>query len=400
VVTLAKNIWRIPKLPKILTLLLLVTPLSCTLNNKVESEWATLQSASSAKCEPWNQNDDVLSVEQVQVFGDKPFGFLTSVRLRNGQSAFDYADFKQSLNIKPMIRREFGASVDAISGFSDSKEVYTVASTGSKIEIRSMSDHVVRHTATGLPKDIRSINAHPVKDGVWLSFRAGDDETALEELGYQFAYFPLNTGKTEVKLSYFPKTPVNTFQASIISNPTDSTVLVIWKPKDKNGRKFYIAQLDPSNKISFEKKSIDVSAEHDVESWTASHVPGGLLLTYVDGDSLIGQANLKVLKLAWKDQYITSTWLKSKSLLNEHVSDPIGVHSSNKSFVLIPKWVDNESTIALYTIGEQGFENAEAVGVFPRGLRVMDAYWDNDIYALIRFRQDRKWQFQLCRIDQ
>ena len=387
-------------MPKILMLLLLVNGVSCTLNNKVESEWATLQSASSAECKPWNQNDDVLSVEGIQVLGGKPTGFLTSVVLRNGQSAFDYGDFKRSLSVSPMVRRDFGSNVNALNGFSDSKSVYAVSSVGSKVEIRSMEDHVVRYTATGLPENIQSINAHPVKGGLWLSFRAGDNETALEELGYQFAYLPLDSGKSQLKVQYFPETPINTFQATIISNLDDPTVLAIWKPKDKNGRKFHIAQLDPSKKAAFESKSIDVSAEHEVESWTAGHVPGGILLTYVDGDSLIGQANLKVLKLKWQDQYITSEWLKSKSLLNEHVSDPIWVKGNGKSFVLIPKWVDNESTIALYTIGDQGFENAEAVGVFPRGLRVMDAFWNNDIYALIRFRQDRKWQFELCRINQ
>ncbi len=402
-VTLAKNIWRRLKLLKILMLLLLLIPTSCAFNSKVESEWATLQSASNVSCKPWKRNDDVLSVKSIDIFNGKPQGFLTSVALRNGQSALEYADFKQSLSVSPMVRRNFGTRTGLVSGFGDSQAIYAVVSKnlkeGSKLEIRTMPDNVVRYTAIGLPVNIRSLEVYPAKNGAWLSFRAGHPDTAVEELGYQFAYLPTKLNQQDIRLTAVPSQPIDTFQAQIISNPNHLNALVVWKPKGQSHRHFNIAEISPGKKPVFEPKEVDVSAEHEIESWTAGAAKEGLTLSYVDGDSLIGQANLKVVKLSWDQQYATTEWLKSKSLLNEHVSDPVWVSGSNKGFILIPKWVDNESTIALYHVGNQGFENAEAVGVFPRGLRVVDAFWDDDIYALIRFRENQEWQFQLCQIS-
>jgi hypothetical protein len=146
---------------------------------------------------------------------------------------------------------------------------------------------------------------------------------------------------------------------------------------------------------------LDVRAENGVESWAATQYGTGYNLAMVDGDSLIGQAELNVTAFDWIDEAASTKWTKGVPLKDVHVSDPVFLASAKGLQVLTLNWVDDESTIARYIVAGGTLGKPVYSGIYPKGSRIVEAFAGDDAsetYVIMRHKDDTNWIVQLCRL--
>src|SRR5690606_20573578 len=112
--------------------------------------------------------------------------------------------------------------------------------------------------------------------------------------------------------------------------------------------------------------SLDIAATSQVESWNAAGHGGGYYLAVVDGDSLIGQSDLKVSFFNWNEGSAPVRWTKGTPLKDVHVTEPFFLASDRGLEAMVLKWIDEESTIARYKVAANGLGKPEYSGIFPK----------------------------------
>ncbi|MGE0173885.1 MAG: hypothetical protein AB7T49_13905 [Oligoflexales bacterium] len=122
-----------------------------------------------------------------------------------------------------------------------------------------------------------------------------------------------------------------------------------------------------SNKGVFSPEVILADIVQKVEQWSAVVVKDGLLLATIEGDSVMGDANLRVTKVQLGAKGVTVVWQKTKSLTNEHVSDPFWVTRKDGVYLYLPKWLDSDVTLSLYQITNNDVKSIGSMGVFSEG---------------------------------
>jgi hypothetical protein len=350
-----------------------------------------------------------MSVQDLRAIGaGDSYGFLASVTQRNGAPTHYYADFKHDPDIDAdtLQLRQFGSGAVVAGGTNIGGKVYAVVLPSGKgagtLELRSMSDNVVRYSAKKLDTNIRGARSFAVKKGVWVLYRSGSDEESLEDLKATLAFASFDGAKPEMKLNVQRGAPYP-HDAEILPIGDGSKVLIAWaeqqKTKTTSSLFLKINEVDGASKLSSPPKTIKIALQSEVESWRVTAFRGGLLLAVVDGDSLVGQAVLRVAYVDWSDGVASLKWVKDSPLINEHVSLPNWVVTRKDAHLLLPKWVEEDSTIATYTVGGDGIEKTSASGAFKKGTKVTDVFYDakeNDIYAIVRVKGQYGWQFDVC----
>jgi hypothetical protein len=146
---------------------------------------------------------------------------------------------------------------------------------------------------------------------------------------------------------------------------------------------------------------LDIDAQSQVESWSAAQFGGGTYLAFVDGDSMIGQADLKISYVNSVDGATAVKWTKASPLKDVHVTEPVFLASAKGLEVLLLNWIDEESTIARYMVAGGTVGKPAYSGIYPKGARIVDAFTGespDDLYVVTRHRDDTRWAFNICEI--
>ena len=144
---------------------------------------------------------------------------------------------------------------------------------------------------------------------------------------------------------------------------------------------------------------LNIKTTARIESARALPVKEGIFLAAVTGDSLVGDANIEV--FFFRFGLSDPVWSKVMKLPHTHLGDPVLVLDGaiGHAVLMVPKWVDVESTIGTYRLSPEGLVPAANQGIFPAASVVADAAEiTGGAAAMIRSRTKDKWRYKLCEI--
>jgi len=372
----------------------------------ITSEWQDLQGAKQVQCAGWPMGEQDLLVNDYEFLKADEVHFLVNMRQRDTTQTYYIAPFTgrvqpdsrqiQQINFGPRSVLAGGLSLGSSSLVG---VVVTNAQGRSQLQLRNIPQNTVAYRSAAL-EQVRSAQVMGDREGVWLAHQLGDEEQSVEALPQRVAYMPLSSGNEPLPIRSFAGVAASPGAQLVVGGNRSEAILVDLEQRPPRAS-FVVRRLRANGDLS-QSYTLNLPVNSRVESWRASYHNGRLLLAYVDGDSLVGQANLKVARISWADLVPSVDFVRTKSLLNQHVSEPIWVTRTTDALVLIPKWVDQESTIAAYRVAGSEVSSQVLSGVFPRGMRIMDAFADpnrGSAYALIRQRsREQIWDYQLCQL--
>lgn len=415
-----------------LFLIMVVTLLSCDFfhsRRTPTSEWDMLDRAGPAKCSQWPQTTDILSFDKIWALKGASPSFFASSSLRSGEGMNFFVPFEGSPKIshESLIPVKYGKD-DIILGITQlhggmmaaSMQSGAVASQG-VIELRSLPNNVVVYNTKPMWDEVsegylasgfEGVGAYAVS-GYWVALRkgAGGDlkfEEKASETNISFLKLPQKGAELTVQ------------QFKNLSFPSD--VVVLPRAKEKSALAVYMDEERLANKKGakgeaplvvqelFEdgrhvaSKSLGVMVDSNLESWSAIYYDGGLYLAYIDGDSLVGRANLKITKYEWGVDGARQLWTRGFKLDNVHLSDPVWIVRKFKPYLLLLEWLDGEATMSVFPIvPATGVEEPTLQGIYQKGARVEDMFVDpteDRVYSLIRYKTGDLWSFEVCSLPE
>jgi len=378
---------------------------------KVVSEWKVLENADNLTCSDWPQSPKDLNIQKIQILKGDQVGFVSEVLQRNGSKQYYFSEYEGGVKIEPndLEDRSFGSSsLLAGGGYFDNQLQAVVVVNGeknkSRLEIRSMKDNVIRFSTADNLKNVQTASSYNTRSGLWMLYKTPQDDTSETELTNSVYYVPIDSKSQKSSFESFKNSSFPP-QAQMLLPNKGQDAFVVWPSDEKDKKVFTLSmqQLQSKNSQVTPTRKVDLPLRFELESWAAAATAEGIYVAYVDGNSLVGQAVLSVAMIRWNDGAPLLNWSKESMLTNEHVSIPIWSTAKNDQlYVMLPKWVDEESTIATYKVSSQGIEEKKVKGIFEKGIRIMDTFYDNSndkLVAMLRQKGRLGWDFKLCELS-
>lgn len=368
---------------------------------KTNSGWVVLDKAESTECGAWPKQEQDLAVSELMLVLGKQKAILSVGMKRDGSPNYYFSPWKDDVDfdagqLQPLkLGRNSVMLGGAVLGGKPVVDVVYNATdkagnVKASLEVRNTRDNLVRFKGDLLPESVVSGSVVTSGDVHWLVYKKDDSDFGVARLG-----FVKDKGSlTPVAGLTFKDRPV------VLAAPGGQGEALALSKEGDEGKPFKVRKLGADGHAS-NPVSIDVTVANGVESWAATQYGTGYNLAMVDGDSLIGQAELKVAAFDWVDDAVATKWTKAVALKDVHVSDPVFLASGKGLQVLTLNWVDDESTIARYIVAGGTVGKPVYSGIFPKGSRIVDAFGGNDAsetFVIMRHKDDTSWIFQLCRL--
>lgn len=389
---------------RLFSLLFMVVVLSgCAIfsGHKTHSGWVVLEKSEKVACGLWPKQEQDLAINEVVVARGKQLGFLATGLNRDGSPKHYYLPFQDDVDLDAgdLIPLKLGHNAVIAGGASwGGKPLVDVVyntpqkdgSDKSSFELRNVNDNLVRTKADVLPLGVKAASVVYATDVHWIVFQKDGSDFGIARLAL--------AGKEKFKFEVVPGLSFKEMPVLVLTGAggTGQEALVIGREGAAN-KPFQVRKIDAQARASM-PSTLELTAENGVESWAAASYGGANYLVYVDGDSLIGQAELKVAAFDWTNGATNVKWTKGVPLQDVHVSDPVFVVSSKGLQVLTLNWVDDESTVARYIVAAGTIGKPVYSGIFKKGSRIVEAFNEgDDLYAVMRHKNDDSWVFQLCK---
>jgi hypothetical protein len=369
-------------------------------SKKTNSEWDVLSSVDKVSCASWPLAENDIQVNEIKVSQNAAakvqVAFAASVVKRNGAPGFYYVPFDDDakLNRDDLVPLKLGRGSILIGSslMAETPVVGVVRNQTEKaiFELRTVKDNVVRFSTDAAELPIADGEILTVDHGAWLSYRRDDN-------GIRFSFIDWEK-PTKIEAKNF-RTVAFGGQPVALAKADKSGILALWRD-DKGDRRFQVRNLARDGQTAA-PVTLDVKIDGTVESWSAASFGQGYFLAYVEGDSLVGQATLRVAYFNWRDGVPVVQWQKEQIIKDVHVGEPMFSAVNDKLDLLLLNWVDDESTIARYQVSSGTLGQPKFSGVFERGARLVKAFTDakrSDSFVLMRYREDNKWTFKVCEL--
>lgn len=391
--------------------LLTITACQSDPASQTTSSWDTLKTAQKAECFSWPKPPKDLDVsEVVPITGTVKGGFLALGRARNTKPIQYYTDFAgtgafEAEDLKLLNWGNKTQFAGMIPGGQKSYAVTERVVNGKpQIEIReSHSGKVITSIQHSLG-EVEHLRVHPGTDGFWFLFKRMIEETSVEDTPAEVAFVTLPRRGTAASIRVFPDVKIYG-QPMFLALPSKKDVLVAWLDSGTSEKakkpEFKLQSFNQSGPVAAET-SLKMSATEDPSNWAMEQFGPNHLLAYVDGDSLMGSANLKVALFKWDRGIAKIKWIKTKSLANEHAAYPVLSVRGPQAHVFILKWLDKESTVAAYKVTQEDVTAIGTFGVFPEGTMLKEAFvpaQGKQPHAILRARKGAMQQYTVCRFD-
>lgn len=386
---------------------------SCVNTNLKNSPevWEPIRKAQSLSCYPWPKGPEVLKIERIYPFGRQKIGLIALAMARNTKKLQYFTGFRPNSEVKTddLIPLNWGQWHHFLGGGERAGELYVVLTNSKsnhrrRIEVRKL-DNTITHTF--YLKGIAGGEVYSFSNrGFWLVYKdIRENETSIEDLPYRIIYFEFPS-----KGSNLIARPFNGIEMPY--RPTllplsKGNAIVLWPTSSSKAASrldsFMLRQLN-RNGSHMKTSTLGISLSNQIESWSASSRSDGYYLAIVSGDSLIGNAQLKVARFAFTDGASEIKWLKTKSLLNENVADPYWSSGTSQSSLILPKWLDRESTLAKFRVTSDDVIAIGTNGIFAEAAALMGLIRNpnqdsSGFTAIIREKKDYLFEFSLCHID-
>ncbi len=396
------------------------------------SEWDLLDRASHVKCASWPQAKEVLTFNKIQTAKGPSAAFFAASVLRTGEAMSFLAPFDGSYKIDQdsLVPVKFGkddmllgitqlhAGLLAVS-FQITQDVK--GAPQGLIEVRSLPNNVVLYKtkptwsniADGALAATYETFSSTAPNGFWVTLKDGaSDSDTFED----------QTTETKVAFLKIPakgaELEVQTFNN--LSFPSEVTLLPMFKQKsalavyyDHNrvvGKDLVKGDVPLMVQELFEDgrhvapKMLGIKVESNLESWAAMFFENELYIAYIDGDTMVGRANLKITKFQIAQEGMRQLWTRGFKIDNIHVSEPLWIVQRHKPHLFLLEWLDNESTLSSFPIvPETGISEASVHGVFPKGSRIEDTLVDasdGHVYMVMRTKNKELWNFEVCDLSE
>jgi len=394
---------RRQRVPALLTLVstLLLSPACVTGSSKPTSQWSGLDSAGRVDCGNWPLRDGDLSVSQVQFLQGTPPGLISTGKLRDSSTVHYYTPFKESSDVDAddLGRVDIGRGSVILGSAKIGTKWFLAVAQRSKgkfnLELRGYGDNVVRFSAPGLPNSLQSGSIVNVTGGFWLSLKESEQSAYV-----MFVRQGKGSGRLEVVK--FDDLSLTSIPVLLPVEGEPQVHVFTFDPQSAGQRKsdvFVLQTLSQDGKAS-RKSRLEIPLDSAVESWSIAEHKGKILLSWVDGDSMVGEAKMRIGEVAVTESSVNLSWDNQKPLTDVHVSEPMWLKGDDSVRGVILKWVDEESTLASYKVIAGTVSAPRFSGVFPKGSRLVDAFSDDDgdPWIIIRSKEKDRWNFQLCRL--
>lgn len=390
--------------------IILLIGISCTTcqttsSQDLTSNWAVLKEAGKVECSTWPMREGEMALDHLAVLDTKPHGFVADIRLRSQGLRHAFATFESSTEIDPddIATLKLPATAKVWGGLNLGAKSHVVVAQikagKTSVDLREFPKNIVQQSGLVFNHPIAAAHVTAGTGSFWLTYKVGNPDKSVEEMPANLAVVKI-TGNT---LSMTPvKHSFNETPAVLVKSGTPGALAVWHDQTETSSNKFKIVKIAEDGTVNG-PVPLAVPVNNAVESWAAVSLGDYSLLAYVDGDSMIGQASIKIAKIRWEETVPVVAWVKTRSLSNIHVADPVWVRGKSTAYLLIPQWIDEENTIASYKIGADDIDAMAVSGVFPKGTRVVSGFYDGAkgaVYALTRQRASVAWRYDICHLKE
>ena len=379
-----------------------------TEESNLKSNWQALNKAEKLKCLILPKTVHDIEMENVDYFatannpglilGAKGRDYTQRVYFVDKKIMKDFSAFPEDLqNIA------LGPKITYLGSFLFNGSIRLVIENEQDetkwIEVREIQNNIVIASSAKYSPGLRKKALAVSPKGIWM-LTTDDEKSEDDSARLEYGAFEWTTNK--VDLSYIKDFKVG-MDIRVIPNEANSTI--IWTNREKSNPDEYgfIYQIFEGEKALTGEKKFSVKNNPSLESWGVSGQRNKeFWLTITKGDSLLGNASLLLINMqVGSDHSIKAGNTVSLDLADRHFSLPQVATTENKSILVIPTWVDAESTLALYEIKGNTAEFIGHRGVFPEGTALKNIFFDNasqELWSIFRIQDILSPSTSLCRL--
>lgn len=377
-----------------------------------ESSWKVLKTAATISCKKFIPNNSKI-IEKMWFLENNSLsnfpvieGFLYQTISFSGIRNYYYLDFTKNttININNAISKDIGIDnvIAGVGKLFNNKYILVIKKTknNSILQLRNLDDNALKTSYKLKNSNIIWAKTLFVKNGIWLLYKNKNKHNlneANENLNIQILFIHVSSDLKLKIINY----DINLIDNIKAINIYDNNIIIIGYNLDKSTKNTFNYLYLNSTNTTIKKQQLNIKLNEAVESWDIQKFGSYLFITYVEGDSLIGMSNLNVGLLKIVDKDINVQWIKSKSLLNEHVANPKLLIKHNKFIIAIPKWIDMESVLGIYDGDISGISSSKAVGIFKYNTYILTFFSHinlQDLYILLRIKQEEQFTYNLCKL--
>lgn len=383
--------------------------MACATGNDItpKSEWSKLKEAKATHCKDWPVGEDVLEVRDIKVTSVGGTSFIVSAIARSGEPLHYLVPFDGKVTIDRDDQRLLPFGKKAVPLGASVVRGTPVAWLGQSdvdghgfVELRSLADNTVVSKVPIKGHLIQEGEAFADESGSWLFYQGARhiDDGTMEAVGNGYPILA-RSEMTKSGLSFrsFEQLQYQG-QPRMLSGKDRATI--IWPRSIKRETQFFVREVAESGKV-VSSSSLSLKVK-DLEGWAVATLPNENLLAYVEGDSLVGNASLQIVRFTVGELGTKVLSSKRIQLANQHVSDPVWVVQNGEAHLMLLTWVDEESTAIIVKVGVREVKDPVLSGIFRKGSRIGGAFIDpksGDLFSLMRYREANSWKWQLCKVD-
>lgn len=364
-------------------------------NKKPESSWSVLRLANPVKCNLWPKQDSDISNRNLTFLkGGEKNQFLITATSRNNRRVDYFVEAPSGRVPDPESFQKVPLPADVqiinpltLDGQSLVALIAPVDDKSMEFQVRRFPENIVTHKFKVNHPAIVDAKAISTKDYLWLLAESGDEFELLALQKSAGKESPRKLMQTDDDLQMVP-------------GVGDNEVLVVKLRTDGKNKVFEIYRVHANAKRP-KREDLSIKLETNLESWNVLKIDQRYFLTFVAGDSLSGQAEFNALSFELTPSSTKELYRKSFKLNDAHVSDPLLIPGKESALTLIMQWLDNESSLSLFKLQDDGVTPAEFYGVFPQGAGVIDSYRessDGGVYVVIRKSESLSAEFYSCHL--
>jgi len=380
---------------KILVIVMVNTFLfGCTFGkSRTKSEWVVLDQAKSLACSVWPKREKDLNISEI-TFQPSTESFLVKGTNRN-TSRFSYdVKFDDDEDVAAIGQENFeigrNAQVAGLVKLGTKNQfiVFEDRQEKTHIEFRDRAKNVVEFSFPMSERLLSPMGVYASNFGVWISYKNAEHMVRFIFIDHRMG----RNAKPMIAAASFSELP------RVNMSENDGSI-ILTTISDHNKTKLEVLVLDVTGKTAG-VLPVATKVRHQIESYSTYFRDGNLFISFVDGDSLVGESSLKIIKTQLLEGTLSMLWERETSLRNVHVNEPVFVYSKKGLELLVLKWVDEESTIARYMVTVDGVSRPKYSGVFKRGSRIMEAFSSGTgrAFATTRSKGSEDWEFLVCRL--
>jgi hypothetical protein len=368
--------------------------------------WSILEEARSLDCEFWEKTRNELEIKELtpMFYGEK-FSYFVKSRDRKGKFLRYIALSDDGLEVDERMALSWGADDRFIHDFLlDGQSVIVMQRKKNQgdtnIEIRDVKRNIIVASSKPMPSNFEAVAS--IYDGKWLwvAYRLDSEDIAEVDQNILVAKFIISKNKLDEvqKLNLNISGDLSLVrsksskQAFLIVNDTNTN-------QDQSGRKFIFINLTKNTGKKPQVKTL-VKASDKVESWSAVVNGDSLYLAFVSGDTLLwNNAKLNMISYSFQGIKQQETSLEIERI---HVGDIRLISHTSGPIVMMPQWLEGESTVGFYSLNADRLKSMGVYGVFNQGTEFLGAFsYDNDpmVFLLNRSNESFSKKYSVCSVE-